>query len=82
MHTSALAGSTNITTINLVDGWNSSLYVHHCTNLSQASLHDMIEKLADMTGLTPIVFQIGTNNIAKIDEEHLAMLESKNINYY
>ena len=41
----------------------------------------MIENLADLTGKTAKMFQIGTTNIAKIDEAHLQMLEDKNWNY-
>jgi hypothetical protein len=79
--TNALLGCTNIETINLVDGWNTSIYAQHCTKLTQACLHDMIEKLADMTGQTPLVFKIGEKNIEKIDDEHIAMLQQKNIDY-
>ena len=81
-HTGALSGCTNITTINIVDGWNTAIYAQHCTNLSQECLHDMVEKLADMTGKTPLTFYIGASNIEKIDEEHITMLDNKNINYY
>jgi hypothetical protein len=78
-HTGALQGATNIETINLVDGWNTAVYAQHCTKLSQASLHDMIEKYADMTGKTSPVLNVGSTNLAKIDEEHKAMATSKNV---
>ena len=80
-HTEALKGCINIETINLADGWSTAVYVHHCTKLSQASLHDMIEKLADMTGQDPLIFKVGETNILKIDDEHIAMLQQKNIDY-
>lgn len=80
-HTGALTGCTNIATINLVDGWNTAVYAQHCEKLTQACLHDMCEKLDDMTGQTPLVFKIGEPNIAKIDDEHIAMLQQKNIDY-
>jgi hypothetical protein len=41
----------------------------------------MIENLADLTGQTAKTFQIGATNLAKIDEEHMAMLNNKNWNY-
>ena len=74
----AFQGCTNIETINLVDGWNTAVYAHHCPNLSQASLHDMIEKLADMTGQPAVVMNVGSTNLEKIDEEHKAMATNKN----
>lgn len=77
----ALQGCINVKTINLVDGWDRAVYVQHCTNLTQECLHDMCEKLADMTGKTALVFKVGADNIAKIDDEHIAMLQQKNIDY-
>lgn len=77
----AIMGCSSLTEINLVDGWNTAVYVQDLKNLSQASLHDMIEKLADMTGQTSLIFKMGETNIAKIDEEHIAMLQRKNIDY-
>jgi hypothetical protein len=41
----------------------------------------MIENLADLTGQTAKTFQVGETNLAKIDEEHLAMLTAKNWSY-
>lgn len=80
-HTGALTGCTNIETINLVDGWNTAVYVQHCENLTQACLHDMCEKFADMTGKNPLKVYFGETNIEKIDDEHIAMLENKNIDF-
>lgn len=78
-HTGALTGCTNIETINLVDGWNINSYVQHCPNLTQASLHDMIEKYADMTGQTSPILNVGSTNLEKIDDEHKAMATAKNV---
>ena len=75
----ALTGCTNITAINLADGWNINVYAQHCPNLTQASLHDMIEKYADMTGKTSPVMNVGSSNLVKIDDEHKAMATAKNI---
>jgi hypothetical protein len=77
-HTGALTGCTNIETINLVDGWNTAIYVQHCPKLTQACLHDMCEKLADMTGQTAPVMNVGSTNMAKIDDEHKAIVTNKN----
>ena len=68
----------NLTEVNLFEGWNMSLYVRSA-NLTQASLHDMIEKYADMTGQTSPVMNVGSSNLAKIDDEHKAMATAKNI---
>ena len=78
-HSNAFQGCTNITEVNLADGWNISSYVQHCPNLTQASLHNMIEKYADMTGQTSPVMNVGSVNLEKIDDEHKAMATAKNI---
>ena len=39
----------------------------------------MIEKYADMTGQTSPVMNVGSSNLAKIDDEHKAMATAKNI---
>lgn len=74
-------GCTALTTVNIQDGWNVSIYLHYSTKLTQECLHKMIENFADMTGQTAPTFQIGTTNLAKIDEEHIAMLGAKNWSY-
>lgn len=66
------------TCINLYDGWNLDLTVSGCP-LTQECLHDMAEKVADMTdAITQPILNIGTDNKAKMDEEHLNMLTAKN----
>lgn len=74
-------GQCRATSVTLYDGWNMDLYVQELT-LTQESLHDIAEKYADMTGaeIAPVL-RLGTANINKMDEEHIAMLENKNINY-
>lgn len=62
-------------------GTTSSLYLYKCPNLTQQSLHSCIENYADMTGTTAPLFHIGEENVAKIDDEHIAMLNRKNISY-
>lgn len=82
IHTNAFKGCTNIETVTISEGWNVSLYFHYSEKLTQESLHAMIENLADMNDATTTMwFQVGSTNIGKIDEEHIAMLENKNWNY-
>lgn len=68
----------NLTEVNLFEGWNMSLYVRSA-NLTQASLHDMIEKYADMTGQTSPVMNVGSTNLEKIDDEHKTLATAKNV---
>jgi hypothetical protein len=81
MHNAAFGGCTNITTVNISDGWNCSLYLNYSDKLTQESLHAMIENLADLSETTAKYFKVGSTNIAKIDEEHITMLNNKNWNY-
>ena len=74
-------GCTALKNITIGEGWNVNIYLHYSENLTTESLHGMIENLADLTGQTAKTFQIGATNIAKIDEEHLTMLQNKNWNY-
>ena len=73
--------ATKLTNITIPQGWKNSLYLHYSSVITVESLHGMIENLADLTGQTAKTFQIGATNIAKLDEGHLTMLESKNWNY-
>ena len=41
----------------------------------------MIENLADLTGGDAKNFKVGATNLAKIDADHIAMLQVKNWNY-
>ncbi len=68
-----------VTNVSIPQGWDIDLYLQHFTNLTQASLHDMIEKFADMTGQTSPIMQVGSANLEKIDDEHKAMATAKNI---
>jgi hypothetical protein len=78
--TSAFNDCKYLTEVNIYDGWDRDLYIQG-SSLTQASLHDIAEKYADMTGQTSPILRIGTANIAKMDEEHIAMLNNKNIEY-
>lgn len=61
-------------------GFSNSLYLHHSTRFSAETLHTIIENYADCTGLG-VVFQVGSTNLEKIDDEHKAMLTSKGIEF-
>ena len=74
----AFSQCRNISEVNLFDGWNMDLHLQS-SNLTQASLHDMIEKYADMTGQTSPVMNVGTTNLDKIDDEHKVMATAKNV---
>ena len=63
------------------EGWSVNICLHYSDNLTVESLHGMVENLADLTGQTAKNFTIGATNLAKIDEEHLTMLDNKNWNY-
>lgn len=79
--TSTFQGCTKLKNITIGEGWAVNIYLHYSNNLTVESLHGMIENLADLTGQTAKTFQIGATNLAKIDEEHLTMLDDKNWNY-
>ena len=81
METSSFYYCTALKNLTIGEGWAFSIYLHYSNNLTVESLHGMIENLADLTGKTAKTFQIGTANLAKIDEEHLTMLQNKNWNY-
>ena len=72
---------TALTNLTIGKGWAVNIYLTYSNNLSVESLHGMIENLADLTGATAKTFKVGATNLAKIDEEHIAMLEAKNWNY-
>lgn len=76
----AFANCIYLTSVTIPSGWNTNFYFSGCP-FTQECLHAVIENLADLTGLTAMDFTVGATNIAKIDEEHIAMLEAKNWNY-
>lgn len=78
---SAFKGCTNVTDFTIPQGWNTHIYLHHCPEVTQECLHRAIENLADMTGQTAPKFEVGEENLLKIDDEHIAMLDDKNIEY-
>jgi hypothetical protein len=79
--TNALSGSVNVKEIYVKEGTTASLFLYPCPNLTQECLHKIIENLADMTGTTGPNFHVGVDNLKKIDQEHIIMLEEKNFLY-
>jgi hypothetical protein len=74
----AFSNCVNMYDITIPKGWNKNLYIYQSSLYSQDVLHALVENLADMsTAETQPTFQVGTTNIAKIDEVHIEMLESK-----
>lgn len=69
----------NLTIID--DVLSCNLYLYWSNKLTQECLHHLIEKYAGYTGSTQLIFWIGEENIAKIDETHIKILEDKGINY-
>ena len=78
LSTNTFQNCTALKNLTIGEGWAVNIYLHYSNNLTVESLHGMIENLADLTGQTAKAFQIGSTNIAKIDEEHLTMLTNKN----
>ena len=81
LNTDTFKMCTAITDFTIGEGWAVDIYLTYSTALTQESLHGMIENLADLTGATAKTFSVGATNLAKIDEEHIAMLQTKNWNY-
>lgn len=79
--TATLEGCSALKEFYVKEGTTSSLYLYHCPELTQESLHSVIECYADMTGVPAPTFYVGEENLAKIDTEHIIMLEKKNIIY-
>lgn len=80
-HLYAFRYCTALKNITIGEGWAVSIYLHYSENLTVESLHGMIENLADLTGQTAKTFQVGSTNLAKIDADHITMLQNKNWNY-
>ena len=81
LNTTTFQNCTALTNLTIGEGWAVSIYLTYSNNLTVESLHGMIENLADLTGATAKTFSVGETNLAKIDEEHIAMLQAKNWNY-
>ena len=72
----------SLTVLEIGNGTSADLYLHYSTNYTQATLHAIIENLADLSEReTAGNFVVGETNLAKIDDEHKAMLNRKNWSY-
>jgi hypothetical protein len=74
----ALTGCTNIETINLVDGWNTSIYAQHCPKLTSECVNNMINCLADMAGQNARIIQFHADVKAKLTDDQIAQITNKN----
>ena len=72
----------SLTVLEVGNGTSADLYLQYSTNYTQATLHAIIENLADLSEReTAGNFVVGETNLAKIDDEHKAMLNRKNWSY-
>lgn len=78
-----VARGTNgaLTELYVGQGTSADLYLQYSEKYPQSILHGIIENLADRTGKTAGIFNVGDKNLEKIDSEHKAMLESKHWTY-
>lgn len=77
MHSNSLQNATSLTNLIVGKGTSSNLYLYECPNLTQECLHNIIDNLADMTGLTSPTFYVGEENLAKISPEYITKLNQK-----
>lgn len=68
----------NLETVTVEEGFSASLKLSMSTKFTQATLHALIENLADLTGKDVRTLMLGTTNIAKLDDKHKTMLTNKN----
>ena len=67
-----------LTELYVGQGTSADLYLQYSEKYPQSILHGIIENLADKTGETAGIFNVGDNNLAKIDDEHIAILNQRN----
>lgn len=80
--TNTFASCSLLKNVSVDEGFSASLYIHHSTQFTSEVLHAIIENYADCTGMeTAPTLQMGAANLEKVDGEHKAMLEAKNVNY-
>lgn len=74
----SFSGCKNLKELVVGNGTKANLYLYHCPNLTQECLHNIVDNLADMTGLNAPTFYVGEENLAKIAPEYLTKLTKKN----
>lgn len=70
-----------LTELYVGQGTSADLYLQYSEKYPQPILHGIIENLADLTGKTAGIFNVGDKNLEKIDDEHIAILNQKNWEY-
>lgn len=78
MYSNSLQNDTSLNTLIVGKGTSSNLYLYQSPNLTKECLHNIIDNLADMTGLKAPTFYVGEENLAKIAPEYLTKLTKKN----
>ena len=76
---SAFAGCSNLENVTVGKDFSASLKLSASTKFTAETLHAIIENLADLTGKDSQTLTIGATNIAKLDEEHQALLSSSSV---
>lgn len=74
----SLQSCTSLHTFICGEGTRCNLFLYHSTELTQECLHNIIDNLADRTGLSAYSLHIGEINIAKISDEYKSKLIEKN----
>lgn len=75
----ALTGCTALHTIEVANGSSGSIYLHHCPNITQESLHGIIDAYSRKITAGPLTLQLGEENLLKISEEYKEKALSNNL---
>lgn len=81
---SVFKSCVNLKNVTVKDTITRQINFTYSPLLTQESLHHLIEMLKDYSQMSKPPynnFTVGSENLAKIDEEHMAMLNAKNWNY-
>lgn len=82
MVSNTLNKCSNLKYVTVDSGFTQSLYLQHSTRYTSQTLHTIIESYADCAHLSSAPkFSVGAENIEKIDDEHIEMLNVKGIDY-
>jgi hypothetical protein len=76
----AMVGNPKVHTFIIGKDTNCSLYLHNCPLLTQECLHNIIDNLADATGLNALTLQVHQDVYDRISEEYKTKLTNKNWN--
>lgn len=69
----------NLFSVTVGNGFSSSLTISASTKITLASLLNLAENFADMTGLNSPTLTIGSTNLAKLNDDQKALFTAKNI---